>query len=77
MCYVDKYIEDTSIANNMLVSFYIYYDIIRLKIYKIIRVKHNVKEYLNNMEIEFKTVEHELLYKTEEVDRNIERYYRC
>jgi hypothetical protein len=61
----------------MLVSFYIYYDIIRLKIYKIIRVKHNVKEYLNNMEIEFKTVEHELLYKTEEVDRNIERYYRC
>ncbi len=61
----------------MLVSFYIYYDIIRLKIYKIIRVKHNVKEYLNNMEIEFKTVEHELLYKTEEVDRNIERYDRC
>ena len=49
----------------MLVSFYIYYDIIRLKIYKIIRVKHNVKEYLNNMEIEFKTVEHELLYKKE------------
>ncbi len=61
----------------MLVSFYIYYDIIRLKIYKIIRVKHNVKEYLNNMEIEFKIVEHELLYKTEEVDRNIERYDRC
>ncbi len=61
----------------MLVSFYIYYDIIRLKIYKIIRVKHNVKEYLNNMEIEFKTVEHELLYKIEEVDRNIERYDRC
>lgn len=60
----------------MLVSFYIYYDIIRLKIYKIIRVKHNVKEYLNNMEIEFKIVEHELLYKTEEVDRNIERYDR-
>lgn len=29
------------------------------------------------MEIEFKTVEHELLYKTEEVDRNIERYDRC
>lgn len=61
----------------MLVSFYIYYDIIRLKIYKIIRVKHNVKEYLNNMEIEFKIVEHELLYKTEEVDRNIERYDWC
>lgn len=61
----------------MLVSFYIYYDIIRLKIYKIIRVKHNVKEYFNNMEIEFKIVEHELLYKTEEVDRNIERYDRC